>query len=142
MNKRRYVVASVIAVAGFASLFAVLPSKGAGREVVMSGNQYRPATVRIPVGGAITFTNEDRVTHTATCQGAGCPKDSGDIQPGLFKTLTFTRAGTFHMVCRYHGEAGMIATVTVGGAPPKRSSPSPSPSTPVPSATPTATPTS
>lgn len=109
----------------------------------MKGNQYRPATLRIAVGGAVTFSNEDSVTHTATCQGTGCPTDSGDIQPGLFKTLTFTRAGTFHMVCRYHGEAGMIATLTVG-APPRTARPSPSPtasptttSTPSPTATPT-----
>lgn len=118
MNKRRYVVASVIAVAGFSALFAVMPSQGSGVEVLMRGNLYRPATIRIPVGGAITFTNEDAVTHTATCQGQGCPKDSGDIRPGTFKTLTFASAGTVHMVCRYHGELGMVATVIVGRASP------------------------
>ena len=117
MKKRRYVVASVIAVAGFSALFAVMPSQGAGVKVRMRGNQYRPASIRIPVGGAITFTNEDEVTHTATCQGQGCPRDSGDIRSGTFKTLTFTSAGTVHMVCRYHGELGMVATVTVGGIP-------------------------
>lgn len=136
MKKRRYVVASVVAVAGFAALFAVLPSEGAGAKVRMRGNQYRPSTLRIPIGGAISFTNSDDVTHTATCQGHGCPKDSGDIQPGLIRTLTFARAGTFHIVCRYHGEAGMIATVTVGAVSTPRptisasptASPSPSPS--------------
>jgi plastocyanin len=128
MKKRRYVVASVVAVAGFSALFAVMPSQGAGVEVRMLGNQYRPATIRIPVGGAITFENEDEVTHTATCQGQGCPRDSGDIQPGTFKTLTFADAGTVHMVCRYHGELGMVATVIVGRA--------------APGVTPTATPTS
>jgi plastocyanin len=134
MKKRRYVVASVIAVAGFSALFAVMPSQGSGVEVRMRGNQYRPATVRIPVGGAITFENEDEVTHTATCQGQGCPRDSGDIQPDTFKTLTFASAGTVHMVCRYHGELGMVATVIVGRATPAvtpaatpTSSPSPTP---------------
>ncbi|MGH2727424.1 MAG: cupredoxin domain-containing protein, partial [Actinomycetota bacterium] len=101
-------------------------------EVRMRGNQYRPATIRIPVGGAITFENDDEVTHTATCQGQGCVRDSGDIRPGLMKTLTFTRAGTYHVICRYHGEQGMIATVTVGGSS-GRQSPSPTAS---PSATP------
>ena len=130
MKKRRYVVASVIAVAGFSALFAVMPSQGAGVEVPMRGNLYRPSTIRIPVGGAVTFVNEDEVTHTATCQGRGCPRDSGDIQPGTFKTLTFANAGTVHMVCRYHGELGMVATVVVGPGTPATappSSPSPTP---------------
>ena len=128
MKKRRYVVASVVAVAGFSALFAVMPSQGAGFEVRMRGNQYRPATIRIPVGGAVTFTNEDQVTHTATCQGQGCPKDSGDIRAGTFKTLTFASAGTVHMVCRYHGELGMVATVIVGRAAPAPASTATSPS--------------
>ncbi len=128
MNKRRYAIAAVVTLAGFAALFAVLPSQGAGTDVSMRDLQYRPGTIRIPAGGAITFENEDRVTHTATCQGQGCPRDSGDIRPGLLRTITFTRAGTYHMVCRYHGEQGMIATVTVGGKAPRSPSPSPSPS--------------
>ena len=132
MRKRRYVIASVIALAGFAALFAVLPSQGSGLEVRMLGNRYLPSAIEIPVGGAITFQNEDEVTHTATCQGRGCPRDSGDIQPGLLKTVTFATAGDYHIVCRYHGEAGMIATVTVGTRRSPRASPSPT-------ATPTAT---
>jgi plastocyanin len=134
MHKRRYTIAAVIALAGFSALFAVLPSQGAGTKVRMKGNQYRPARPRIPVGGAITFVNEDDVTHTATCQGRGCPKDSGDIQPGTLKTLTFAEAGTYHMICRYHGEAGMIATVTVGsgGSGGTVTNPTPAASTPTP----------
>ena len=115
MNKRRYVVAAVVAMGGFSALFAVLPSQGAGVEVKMEGNQYRPDTIRLREGGAITFVNEDDVTHTATCQGVGCPKDSGDIHPGQIKTITFRREGSFAVFCRYHGQAGMTAAVTVGG---------------------------
>ncbi len=129
MKQRRYVIAAVVALAGFGALFAVLPSEGAGVDVAMRGNRYRPDTIRIDVGGAVSFFNEDKVTHTATCQGRGCPGDPGDIAPGLLRTLTFNRAGTFHIVCRYHGEGGMIATVTVGTtAPAPAVSPSPSPS--------------
>lgn len=124
MNTRRYAIAAAVALAGFSALFAVLPSRGAGTKVVMKGFRYRPSAVRVATGGAVSFSNEDDVTHTATCQGRGCPKDSGDIQPGLFKTLTFGRPGTYQIVCRYHGQAGMIATVTVAS----RSTASPSPS--------------
>jgi plastocyanin len=111
VKTRRYAVASVIAVAGFAALFAVLPSKGAGREVKLVGFRYQPAAVSIERGGAVTFTNDSKVTHTATC--SGCRLDTGDIQPGMFKTLTFPATGRFTIFCRYHGNAGMVATVTV-----------------------------
>jgi plastocyanin len=114
MKKRRYVVAAIVAVAGFSALFAVLPSQGAGFRARLEGNRFRPATIAISPGGAITFTNDDDVSHTATCQGKGCPKDSGDIHAGQIKTLTFPQAGTFALVCRYHGTGGMTAEVTVG----------------------------
>lgn len=115
-------VAAVLAGAGFAALFAVLPSQGSGVEVLMRGFRFRPDSIKISVGGAVTFVNEDDVTHTATCQG--CSQDTGDVQPGLLRTVTFPRAGTFHLVCRYHGEQGMIAILTVGGAGPTSPSPS------------------
>ena len=113
MKKRRYVVAAIVAVAGFSALFAVLPSQGAGLRARLEGNRFHPTTIKIKAGGAITFTNEDEVTHTATCQGKGCPKDSGDIYPGQLKTLTFNRPGTFALICRYHGQGGMTAELTV-----------------------------
>lgn len=111
MKRRRYVVASVIAVAGFAALFAVLPSRGAGAKVEIDGFRYRPATITLRAGGAATFENDTKVTHTATCRG--CRADSGDIQPGTFKTLTFSKAGTFQIFCKYHEGRGMVARVVV-----------------------------
>lgn len=112
MKRRRYVVASVIALAGFAALFAVLPSQGAGFKVRMTGVRYRPDTIRIKAGGAITFHNETKVLHTATC-ASECRLDSKDIQPGTIRTLTFPTAGTYQLFCRYHGREGMVADLTV-----------------------------
>jgi plastocyanin len=111
VKRRRYTVASVIAVAGFAALFAVLPSQGAGKKVKLVGVAFKPASITVSVDGAITFENDSKVTHTATCPA--CRLDTGDIQPGTFKTLTFPKAGTFQIVCRYHGEQGMVAQVVV-----------------------------
>ena len=111
MKNRRYAVASVIAAAGFAALFMVLPSKGAGREIMMVGLRYRPSAFTIDAGGAVTFVNDSKLTHTATCRG--CRQDSGDIQPRTFKTLTFPKAGRYLLFCRYHGAAGMVLSLTV-----------------------------
>ena len=111
MKRRRYVVASVIAVAGFGALFAVLPSQGAGLKVRITGFRFRPAAIQIRAGGAVTIHNDSRIVHTATCPA--CRVDSGDIQPGTFRTLTFPRRGTFQIFCRYHAERGMAARLTV-----------------------------
>ena len=143
MHRRRNAAAALIAVAGFAALFAVLPSKGAGKKVVLSGFRFHPGVIQVAVGGAVTFENKSKVTHTATCEG--CPQDTGDIQPGLLKTLTFTRAGSYRLFCIYHGSQGMVARLTVGAAAspraPTASSPTPPPS-PSPTETSSPTPTS
>jgi plastocyanin len=112
VKRRRYVVAAVVAVAGFGALFMVLPSQGAGLKVKLVGISFRPAAIKVHTGGAVTFENDSKVTHTATCPKCGL--DTGDIQPGTFKTLTFPTTGTFQLVCRYHGDQGMVASVTVG----------------------------
>jgi len=111
VKRRRYIVASLIALAGVGALVMALPSQGAGLKVRLLGIRYRPATFTIHAGEAVTFKNDSRYTHTATCPKCGI--DSGDIQPGALKTVTFPKAGTFQLVCRYHGEQGMVATLTV-----------------------------
>ncbi|MFY9586100.1 MAG: cupredoxin domain-containing protein [Actinomycetota bacterium] len=112
MKRRRYVVASVVALAGFGALFAVLPSQGAGTKVTIAGFRYRPASIKIEAGGAITVHNDTKLVHTATC--FGCPVDSKDIQPGTIRTITFPKAGTYQLYCRYHGQSrGMIARLVV-----------------------------
>jgi plastocyanin len=111
VNPRRYVVASVIALAGFGALFMALPSQGAGLKVRLVGMTYRPSSFTIHAGGAVTFENDSRLTHTATC--TKCGLDTGDIQPRTLKTLTFGKPGTYQLFCRYHGEQGMVATVIV-----------------------------
>jgi len=111
MKRRRDVVASVIALAGFGALFMALPSHGAGLKVSIVGISYHPATIKLHAGGAATFYNDTKVVHTATCPA--CHLDTGDIQPGTFKTLTFPKPGTYQVLCRYHGDQGMVASVVV-----------------------------
>ena len=111
MKRRRYLVASVVALAGFGALFSVLPSQGSGLKVRIVDFRYRPAVIRIAAGGAITFQNDSTLVHTASC--IGCRADSGDIQPGTLRTVTFPNAGTYQLFCRYHGQRGMVARLTV-----------------------------
>ena len=77
----------------------------------MVGIRFRPAKISVKTGGAVTFVNDSKLTHTATCRG--CSADTGDLQPGLIRTITFTKPGTFPIFCRYHGAQGMVGEVDV-----------------------------
>jgi plastocyanin len=71
--------------------------------------KFNAAEVKVAVGGTVTFTNSDSQQHTATSTGGF---DTGAIQPGESKTITFDKAGTFAYVCSFH--PFMKGTVTVG----------------------------
>jgi plastocyanin len=71
---------------------------------------YNPASVTVPVGGSITWTNADGVPHTAT----GLDREalqSGAIASGAEYTATFDTAGTIEYFCEFH--PNMKGTVVV-----------------------------
>jgi plastocyanin len=70
---------------------------------------FTPATVNIPVGGSVVWTNNDNQAHTATSAGNF---DAGAIQPGTSATVAFATAGSFTYICSFH--PFMTGTVVVG----------------------------
>ena len=70
---------------------------------------YAPNPVTVPVGGTVTWTNGDTITHTST--GDGGTWDSGNIAPGATFSRTFSTAGSFRYHCTIH--PGMVGTVNV-----------------------------
>jgi plastocyanin len=70
---------------------------------------FTPATVNIPVGGSVVWTNNDNQAHTATSAGNF---DAGAIQPGTSTTVAFATAGSFTYICSFH--PFMTGTVVVG----------------------------
>jgi plastocyanin len=79
-------------------------------KVAIKMYAFSPATVHVKVGGKITFTNFDSTAHTATSDD-GTSFDSGTLDQGHSKTITFTKAGTFTYHCAFH--AFMTGTVVV-----------------------------
>jgi plastocyanin len=71
---------------------------------------FHPATVEIPVGGTITWTNSDAVEHTATGLERSVLQ-SGTIEPGASFSQTFNQAGTYNYFCEFH--ANMKGTIIV-----------------------------
>lgn len=72
---------------------------------------FEQATVEVPVGSTVTWTNEGDAPHTVTSVNGEF--DSGTLQPGETFTATFTEPATFAYLCAIHPE--MTATITITG---------------------------
>ncbi|HEY5093701.1 MAG TPA: cupredoxin family copper-binding protein [Candidatus Eremiobacteraceae bacterium] len=70
---------------------------------------FSPQKVVIPVGGSVTWTNNDDVAHTATATDSSF--DSGNLANGQSWTKTFTKAGKYSYICTYH--PNMTGTIIV-----------------------------
>jgi plastocyanin len=75
---------------------------------------FSPQKVVIPVGGSVTWTNNDDVAHTATASDNSF--DSGNLGKGQSWTHTFAKAGKYAYVCTYH--PNMTGTIVVQAATP------------------------
>jgi len=75
----------------------------------MGSNAYAPNPIAVTIGGSVTWTNSDSISHTST--GNNATWDSGSIPPGGNFSKTFSTAGTFPYHCAFH--PGMVGTVTV-----------------------------
>jgi len=84
------------------------PMAATGDAVRVGDFAFEPADLRVAVGTTVTWTNDHDQPHTATSAGNF---DTGAIQPGESKTVTFDRAGTFSYICSFH--PFMTGTVTV-----------------------------
>ena len=62
---------------------------------------FAPATLTIPVGTTVTWTNRDEEPHTVVSND-GSTFHSPGMGTGSTYTFTFTKAGTFDYVCSIH----------------------------------------
>jgi plastocyanin len=86
-------------------------SPGAAQNAVtISGFAFSPASITVPAGTKVTWTNQDSATHTITADD-GKTFDSGNVATGGTYSFTFTTAGTFAYHCAIH--SSMKATVIV-----------------------------
>ncbi|MGH2588049.1 MAG: cupredoxin domain-containing protein, partial [Dehalococcoidia bacterium] len=73
---------------------------------------FQPATVTVPVGGTVTWTNTGNAPHTSTSTTGAW--DSGRLTTGQSFSFTFQQAGSFAYICTIHPQ--MMGTVVVQGA--------------------------
>lgn len=118
--------------------------------VTINGFAFMPATITVPVGTRVVWTNQQpQVSHTVTSDTGGI-FDSGALQTGMTFAFTFNQAGTFAYHCNIHPNMhGTVVVTAVGAtataaapatvpttAPPPTVAPAPAPSVVVPSAPP------
>ena len=88
----------------------VIPPAELGDVVIeIVDEQFVPAEVTVDAGQRITFINLDDDEHTAT----GIGFDTGTLDPGDWRTVTFERGGESPFTCQFHPE--MLGAVTVRG---------------------------
>jgi plastocyanin len=71
---------------------------------------YNPPEITVPVGGSVTWTNDDSTPHTATGQDRTVLQ-SGTLASGESFTQKFDTAGTYEYFCEFH--ANMKGTIVV-----------------------------
>lgn len=89
------------------------PTEGTGLTVSIKSCLFGPAILHAPVGGTITWTNDDHVPHAVA--GAGWSANTepyGTFNAGTSVTHTFNAAGIYTYMCHLH--PGMAGVVIVG----------------------------
>jgi plastocyanin len=72
-----------------------------GAQAVQIHNfAFMPATLEVPAGTTVTWTNLDSVAHTATADDGTF--NSGNINPGESFSFRFDTPGTYVYNCSYH----------------------------------------
>jgi plastocyanin len=76
------------------------PAPQGGTAVAISNFKFDPATLTVPVGTTVTWTNQDEEPHTVAA------KDGSFHSPGLDThatySFTFANPGSFDYVCSIH----------------------------------------
>jgi plastocyanin len=111
----------VIALASAIAASAVLQPAQVHAQTTQSATvmiqiySFIPATLTVPIGTTVTWTNMDGVAHTTTSD-AGL-WNSGSLNPGASFQRTFASAGTFTYHCMIH--LFMHGTIVVQGNAPR-----------------------
>lgn len=109
---------AIRALAALAAAFAALTLatsdglQAGGAAVSAVDLAFQPASVEIPEGGTVSWSNAGQLDHTVTSTDGSF--DSGILPPGGGFAHTFTSAGAFAYTCTIHPQ--MTGTVTVVAA--------------------------
>ncbi|MGC0340236.1 plastocyanin/azurin family copper-binding protein [Streptomyces sp. SLBN-8D4] len=96
----------------------LLPSgqaSAAGYSVAMKGYAFSPASLSVPAGSTVTWTNYDTAPHDVKTTSGPLSIHSPMLNKGQSWSFTFATAGSYGYVCTVHPD--MTAGITVRAAP-------------------------
>ena len=96
----------------FAAPPASAPVHSGSVQIAYRNITIQPDTVKVRVGGTITWTNYDSIEHNVTSEGGPQKFASGDISEGGHFTIKATRPGVIHYECTIH-PTSMNGTIEV-----------------------------
>ena len=73
---------------------------GTSETIDIRNFTYAPGNLQVPVGATVTWTNFDGAPHTATAKDGSW--DTGTLNRGESKSITFDKAGDYQYYCRIH----------------------------------------
>jgi plastocyanin len=95
---------------GWSALVAAPPANGSSEIVINIDNfSFSPATITVPVGTTVRWTNHDDIPHTVVSEDKIFKSKALDSD-GDF-TYTFTKPGTYSYFCSIHPK--MVGKVVV-----------------------------
>jgi plastocyanin len=97
---RREALAALVAGVGVARL--VVPARAAETAVSIDNFAFSPATLRIPAGTRIVWTNRDDIPHTVTSAMPPRLFHSGPLDTDDSFGFTFATPGTVTYFCALH----------------------------------------
>ena len=92
-------------------------------QVAMKGYAFAPASLSVPAGSTVTWTNDDTAPHDVKTTSGPLAIHSPMLNKGESWSFTFTTAGSYGYVCTVHPD--MTAGITVRAA-----APAPAPAAP------------
>lgn len=87
------------------------PGGATPNTVIIKNFAFSPASLTVPKGTKVTWTNNDGPAHTVTATDNGNTFSSGSIASGASYSFTFTTAGDFNYQCTIHPQ--MVGSVHV-----------------------------
>jgi plastocyanin len=87
------------------------PQRPLATEIALSGKEFVPRVIAVPVGSAVRFTNHDPFDHNVFSVSEPTSFDLGQYGRGEAKQWTFTAPGLVRVYCNVHPR--MVAFVHV-----------------------------
>ncbi|MBI4493044.1 MAG: cupredoxin domain-containing protein [Chloroflexi bacterium] len=91
----------VLTLAGCAGPAASAQPAETTQVAMAKSYKFDPATIQVPVGATVTWTNQDNFTHDVHLLG-GSDWRSKPLPPGESVSYTFAQAGEYAYECTFH----------------------------------------